>query len=145
MKTQITKMVGNEYQGKTNYTVTLSDGTVGYLQDKTSDDGLKEGDFVDVVIEDYTSKAGKQSKLVSLKKVQQQEAPSSLGVIPQRPTINVGAGKSKHEMKAEATIRVAEVLVGAFGEGKLESAQVSVNVKEYGRLLWSEIDEIYSQ
>ena len=149
-QTTIKTIVGNEYQGKTNYTVTLADGTVGYLQ-KESDTGLQNGDTVFAMVEDYTSKAGKQSKLITLKKLDGTPTPAftpqggqTPTLQPQRPAIHVGAGKSKEELKAEATIRVAEVLVTAFGEGKLESAQVSINVKDYGHLLWTEIDEIFS-
>lgn len=141
-ETTIKTLVGNEYQGKTNYTVTLADGTVGYLQ-KESDDDLKEGDAVIAEYKPYKSKAGKESILITLKRPQY--ASPQPQAQPPRPTINVGAGKSKEEMKAEASIRIACELTRAFGEGKLESAQVSVSVKEFGRLLWSEIDDCYTK
>jgi hypothetical protein len=146
METTIKKLEPQTYQGKPNgFKVTLADGTEGYLQ-KESDDGLKEGEAVIADVKDYTSKKGVHSNLVTLKR--RTSAPQSqtqqIGIVPPlRPTINVGAGKSKEELKVEATIRVAEVVIKGFCEGKLESAQVSVHVKEFGQLLGTEIDDIF--
>ena len=147
-ETTIKKLEEQTFQGKPNgFKVTLADNTEGYLQ-KESDDGLREGDKVIAEVKDYTSKAGKHSNLITLRKPQYAShtaETASQAPPPQRPTINVGAGKSKQEMQAQASIDIACVLLKAFGEGKLESAQVYTSVAEFGRLLWSEIDEIYSK
>lgn len=129
---KITKLVGNEYQGKTNYTVTLSDGTTGYLQDKTSDSGLKEGDEVIATVEDYTSKAGKQSKLVSLRRVQGEITPSNASLQQTNTPIQVTKGntlpigsKTIAEMKHDSRIAVIEVLGKLASEGKIEPKEMT--------------------
>lgn len=141
METTIQKLEPQTYQGKPNgFKVTLGNGTEGYLQ-KESDEGLREGDAVIADVKDYVSKKGAHSNLITLKRVQL--GATTVQAPIQRPAINVGTGKSKEELKANATMRLAEVVLNAFFNEKLESAQVSINIKEYGRLLWSEIDEIY--
>ena len=146
---KITVLEQKTFQGKpSGFKVTLDNGTTGNLTEKESDEGLKVGDEVTCTLIPYTSKKGVQSNLLGLRKVQQtaaQTPPAPPPSQPQqiRPAINVGLGKSKEELKVEATLCVAEVLIKGFCEGKLESAQVSINVKEFSRLLWSEIEEIY--
>jgi hypothetical protein len=138
------------------FKVTLDDGTVGNLDEKASDKGLRQGDNVIVTLIPYTSKAGNKSNLLGLRLIQLNSVPSTPSQpTPQsslpaqnplpRPTINVGAGKTAHELKAEASTQILLKILNVFYEGKLESAQVSVNLMEFSRLIWSEIDEIYSQ
>ena len=147
-ETTIKKLEEQTFQGKPNgFKVTLADNTEGYLQ-KESDDGLREDLKVIAEVKDYTSKAGKHSNLITLRKPQYAShtaETASQAPPPQRPTINVGSGKSKEELKSEASIRITCELIKAFGEGKLESAQVSTHEQEFSRLLWSEIDEIFSK
>jgi len=117
------------------------------IADKVSDPVIV-GDEVSCTIEVKKNKKGGNYNLLTLKKTQQTVAqtpatPPPPQTPPIRPAINVGVGKSKEELKVDATLCVAEVLIKGFCEGKLESAQVSVNVKEFSRLLWSEIEEIY--
>jgi hypothetical protein len=141
---KITVLEQKTFQGKpSGFKVTLDNGTTGNLTEKESDEGLKVGDEVTCTLIPYTSKKGVQSNLLGLRKMQPSAAQTPPPPPPLRPAINVGVGKSKEELKVEATISVAEVLIKGFCEGKLESAQVSINVKEFGRLLWSEIEEIY--
>ena len=142
--TKITKIEDKTYQGKvTGHIVTLADGTTGYLADKISDP-VKVGDDVSCIVEVKKNKQGGDYNLLTLK-LSQNTPPPQQETTTQRPAIHVGTGKSKEELKAEATIRIAEVVVKGFCEGKLESAQVSLNVSEFSRLLWSEIEEIYSK
>ena len=152
-ETTITKLEAQTYQGKPNgFKVTMADGTEGYLQ-KESDDNLREGDKVIAEYKDYTSKAGNKSVLVTLKRVQyaSPQAEQSgyktqtvFGIPPERPAINVGVGKSKKEMKAMASIEIAVKLIELLKNGKLESAQLAVELREWDVLVWSEIDEAYS-
>ena len=139
---KITKLVGNEYQGKTNYTVTLSDGTVGYLQDKTSDAGLKEGDSVNATIENYTSKAGNQSKLVSLRRALGVQTPTPQSTTSpsntQPPILSSPDGcytsrrvMTIDEMKHEARIEVIKVIGALSREGKIEPKEMPEFFNEF--------------
>lgn len=147
------------YQGKPQgFKVTLDDGRNGNLEEKQSDKGLRVGDEVFVTEIPYTSKAGNKSTLFGLHLTNGGLTPSGTQtspnkpsspspVQPLRPAINVGAGKSKEEMKAEATIKIASVVVAAFldGKGGLTSDKVKETVVEFDALLWQEIEEIYGK
>ena len=146
MKTETTikTLVGKEWDGKMKYTVTLADGTVGYLQDE-SDNDLKEGESVTAEIDEYTAKkTGRKSNLITLKRrlVSASQPPEQ----PQRPAIHVGAGKSKEEMKAAASTQILLRLLDYVYDPKfaMESAKVAPELKEWNGLLWSEIDEAYA-
>jgi hypothetical protein len=144
---KIVKLETKTYPGKDpSTTVVLDNGISGYLQ-KDSDLDLKEGESVEVTTKPYTSKAGKVSTLVTLKRDAIASAPpkSEPPIVPPKPQIHVGTGKSKEEMKSEAVIRVGEKVFDAFFEGKLESAEISLRVKEFSGLLKSEINDIYSE
>jgi hypothetical protein len=150
--TKISVLEQKTFEGKpSGFKVTLDDGRSGNLQEKESDKGLRLGDEVIVKEIPYTSKAGKTSTLYGLRlnqgaPVQQppQTATSQSATPTPRPSIHVGSGKSKEELKAEAAIRIAEECIRAYYGGKLESAQISVDQAEFAKLLWSEIDEIFS-
>jgi hypothetical protein len=142
------KMFQNKPQG---FKVTFDDGRNGNMEEKQSDKGLRIGDEVIVTEIPYTSKAGKVSTLygVRLNQGQPQQsytpAPQSSNVPqPPRPAIHVGAGKSKEELKADAAIRMAEIVIEGFFNDKVESANVEPKAREYTKLLWSEIEEIFS-
>ncbi len=148
---KITKLEQKTFEGKpSGFKVTFEDGRTGNLQEKESDKGLRVGDTVNVVEIPYTSKAGKQSTLYGVRLMQQGAAqntpPPSPNppTPPQRPQINVGTGKSCQELKADAATRIAEKVIDAFFNDKIESAQVEEKQKYFTRLLWSEIDEIFS-
>jgi len=70
MKTKIKTIEPKTYQGKvTGYKVTLENGEEGYLDDKSSDEGLKAGEMVDysvVVKQNKTTK--KDYNLFTLKR-----------------------------------------------------------------------------
>jgi hypothetical protein len=149
--TTITNLEQKTFNNKpSGFKVTLSDGRTGNLEEKQSDKGLRVGDAVNVTEIPYTSKAGNVSTLYGLRLAgqnappQQQQA-STPAQQPQRPAIHVGAGKSKEELKSEASTQILLKILDFFNQGKLESAQISVTLKEYDRLIWSEIDEIFSQ
>jgi hypothetical protein len=147
--TKISVLEQKTFEGKpSGFKVTLDDGRNGNLQEKESDKNLRVGDEVVVKEIPYTSKAGKTSTLYGLRLSQSAPTtpptPSQAPSPTPRPSIHVGSGKSKEELKAEAAIRIAEVCIQAYYGGKLESAQIAVDQKEFTALLWSEIDEIFS-
>ena len=135
------------------FKATLDTGTVGNVDEKASDTGLRVGGNVIVTLIPYTSKKGVQSNLLGLRLTQQpvistQTTPIIKPPDPQptpRPTINVGSGKSAQEMKADASTKILLKILDVFYGGKFESAKISVDLMEFSRLIWSEIDEIYSQ
>ena len=143
---KITLLTQKTFDGKpSGFAVTLDDGRFGNLQEKESDKGLKVGDDVIVTEIPYTSKKGVKSTLLGLKLNQHPQQIETQGATPpQRPAIHVGAGKSANELKADASISVLLKILDAFYAGKLGSAQISVELKEYDRLAWSEIDEVFS-
>jgi hypothetical protein len=141
--TTITKI---EQQFKDNkpsgYKVNLSDGSWGYLVEKDSDKDLKDGEEVTFTAETPT---GKSYKKLTIKRAgAQQQQSSSNPPQPPKPQIHVGTGKSKEELKADAAIRMAEVVIEAFFNDKVEAANVEPRTREYTKLLLTEIDEIFA-
>lgn len=147
--TTITKLEPKTYQGKAQgFTVTLSDGRNGNLEEKQSDKGLRVGDDVFVMEIPYTSKAGKASILYGLKLTTgtpvSQPSQGLTTPPPPRPAIHVGAGKTKEELKADASIAMASACLQAVKEDKLDFGQVAEKQTFMSKLLWGEIDEIFS-
>jgi ribosome biogenesis SPOUT family RNA methylase Rps3 len=125
------------------YKVEFSDGIKGYLVEKDSDKGLKVGDAVSYTSVTPEGKTYKKLTVRLLAQVGNAPVQSESAPVMQRPQINVGTGKSKNELKAEAAVRMAEVVVTGFFADKLDASQVEPKQKEYTKLLWSEIDEIF--
>ena len=143
---KITVLEQKTYQNKpSGFKVTFDDGRNGNLQEKESDKGLKVGDDVIVTEIPYTSKAGVNSTLYGVKLNKFNPQSSSNSAPPQRPTINVGAGKSANELKADASIAMASACLQAVKEDTLDFGQVAEKQKFMTKLLWEEIDEIFSQ
>src|SRR5512133_1545613 len=109
--TTITKLEQQFKEGKpSGYKVNLADGSWGYLVEKDSDKGLKEGDTVN-----YTAETpnGKSYKKLTIHKADSQSAStpdSSVPPQPPRPTIHVGAGKSIEECKVMCLIAVFDAV-----------------------------------
>lgn len=148
---KITVLEQKTFEGKpSGFKVTLDDGRNGNLQEKESDKGLRVGDEVTVKEIPYTSKKGVTSTLYGLRlntsptqtlvPTSSQSSPTA----PQRPTINVGAGKSANELKADAAIAMAKACLQAVKDDKLDFGQVAEKQKFITKLLWEEIDEIFS-
>ena len=137
-ETTIKTLVGSEWQGKMKYTVTLADGTAGYLQDK-SDDGLKEGDAVTATIEEYTSKAGKKSNLITLirrtQDVGKQQSSASIPSATLTPTGMSG-------LKYDARLKCIQLAHDAFLAGKLDDAEAKNHCREWVVLADALIDDL---
>ena len=132
----------SEFKGvkKTSYIGTLDDGTSGYFNPKF-DTEFREGDDVSYTKAEKTGKNGTYFVLTLTKLgTSAQSAPKPT----LNPQIHVGTGKSKEEMKAEASIRLIIPFIDAFLENKIESGEIAIKHKEFSKLIQSEIDEIYS-
>lgn len=135
---KITALEQKTYLGKpSGFRVTLDTGASGNLEEKSSDQGLQVGEEVAVTLIPYTSKAGKQSTLIGLRRaqagapVQQAQQPVSNVQTPQiappraSNTALITGGKGIVEMKHESRIAVIEVLGKLASEGKIEPKDIT--------------------
>lgn len=148
---KITVLEAKTYNNKpSGFKVTLDDGRSGNLQEKESDKGLRVGDEVIVTEIPYTSKATPPVKsiLYGLKlgtgTLVSQPSQGLTTPPPPRPAIHVGAGKTKEELKADASIAMASACLQAVKEDKLDFGQVAEKQTFMSKLLWGEIDEIFA-
>ena len=145
---KITKLEEKTFQGKhTGWKVSIDNAPLENMDEKNSDKNLREGDEVTFTVEDYVSKKGNHSNLLTVKRASgtssaPQQTPS---ITPQRPAIHVGSGKSKEELKVEAAVEIMKVVLSAFYEGKIETGKVAPDQREYVTLVWSEIDEVFDK
>ena len=145
-QTTIKNIEGREYQGKMNYTVTLADGTTGYLQ-KESDTGLQNGDTVFAMVEDYTSKAGNKSKLITLKKLD-----SAVATPTSTPTPTPTGGQSSSlyaapvpgtkQMKFEGLMECIKLAHGAYTGGKLDDKAAQDHCRQWVVMSDALIDDL---
>ena len=149
---KITILEAKSYLGKpTGFKITLDDARTGNMEEKQSDKGLRVGDEVIVTEIPYTSKAGNKSTLYGLRlntgipQPQSSQNTPPPPPKPQPPQIHVGAGKSKEELKADAAVKMAEIVITAFFQDKVDAASVEPKTREYTKLIWSEIDDIFSK
>ena len=142
--TTITKLEQQFKDGKpSGYKVNLSDGSWGYLVEKDSDKGLKDGDEVNFTAE---TPNGKSYKKLTIHKASGTASQNNNPIPPQpaKPQIHVGTGKSKEELKADAAIKSAEYILNAFIAEKLDWPQIQEKQEYLFKLLSSEIDEIFA-
>ena len=147
-ETTIKTLVGSEWQGKMKYTVTLADGTVGYLQDK-SDDGLKEGDAVTATIEEYTSKAGKKSNLITLtRRAATQDTPQQSKNVGEQLSEKFAdpayfkQPKSYDEMKCDLRVTILQSLGVIVAAGKIEPKVITTYFNDIYPALDLSIDDL---
>ena len=139
-ETTIKTLEGKEWDGKMKYTVTLADGTVGYLQDE-SDTGLKEGDAVTAEIKVHTSKVGNKSNLITLKKSERstQGSPQqSSASIPSATLTPTGLSGLKYD----ARLKCIQLAHDAFLAGKLDDAEAKNHCREWVVLADALIDDL---
>ena len=132
------------YLGKpSGFKVTLDTGVSGNLEEKSSDQGLQVGEEVAVTLIPYTSKAGKQSTLIGLRRAQAgtpvQQVQQPIINTPQPApamaqatnTAPITGGKSIVEMKHDSRIAVIEVLGKLACEGKIEPKAITEYFNEF--------------
>ena len=144
METTIKTLEGKEWDGKMKYTVTLADGTTGYLQDE-SDTGLKEGDTVSAEIKVYTAKkTGNKSNLITLKRSTGTQATSLEETPTKKATPSSGLysaqPKSYDEMKCDLRVAVINKLGELAAVGKIEPKEIVEYFNEFYPALDLSID-----
>jgi hypothetical protein len=145
--TTITILKENTYEGKvTGHSVTLADGTTGYLDDKGSTKGLRVGDNVNYATVVKQNKKGGNYNLLTLTLAQAgQLAPSQNNPQPQvnKSSTPAPQNSSIEAQKAHAAVSAMEFIINAVVEGKLDWPQLAEKQREATQILWNEIDEIY--
>lgn len=144
----IKSILDNTYQGKvTGHKVTLSDGVVGNLNDKDSTAGLNVGDTVEVEVEDYVSKKGNHSNLLTLTKVT-----PTVGQSPSTPPVNIPSLQnavvsplSKEQAKVDASFKAMDKVIDLVLAGKVPFEQIQKNFKELCGYLYDEIESIFTE
>ena len=138
--TQISKLEQQLKDNKPNgFKVNLSDGTWGYLVEKDSDIGLREGDEITFTAETPT---GKSYKKLTIKKSGQSSAP------PPPPNLTAQSNKpsvtpsSVAALKADATIQAMRYIVDCFIADKMTFEQIQAKHKELSGYLYDSIDDI---
>ena len=139
METTIKTLEGKEWDGKMKYTVTLADGTTGYLQDE-SDTGLKEGDAVSAEIKVYTAKkTGNKSNLITLKKtLVAQNASQQSTSIPSATLTPTGLSG----LKFEARMKCIQLAHDTYIAGKLDDNEAKNHCREWVVLADALIDDL---
>jgi hypothetical protein len=145
----ITILKENTYEGKvTGHSVTLADGTTGYLDDKGSTKGLRVGDSVNYTTAVKQNKKGGNYNLLTLTLATATNAGSSTPANPQQPikasVISTPQNSSIEVQKAHAAVSAMEFIVNAVVVGKLDWPQLAEKQREATQILWNEIDEIYN-
>ena len=152
--TKITKIEPKTYQGKiSGYKIELSDGTFGYLDDKASDKGLRQGDDVTVQTEQKVNKKGEPYNLFTLKlagSFTPTPTPTFTPTPAAQPSIHIPektplSVNSKIDHKVQAAIKAMEFCMDTFAAEKLEWDMVIAKQREVVATLWSEIDAVYTE
>lgn len=141
--TTITKLEQQFKDGKpSGYKVNLANGTFGYLNEKESDKGLKEGDAVTFTA---VTPDGKSYKKLTLKKAQgaSEAQPVSNNSPKASNPLPINAGQIK-VLKADASIKALEFVMDAFKSERIDWTQVREKQAECANILWDEIDAIFT-
>lgn len=150
---KITKVdvIVSTYQGKEkkSYKFTLDDGKMGYASNKDPWD-FKEGDMVSYTTEIKKSSKGEYNlftltRLSGNQALQQQQnipnLPVSSPVEPRSPSVGIPALEI-FKAKVEANIRVMEVILNAFFEGKTDNLKSIEKFNEWKVIMENTVDDI---
>jgi hypothetical protein len=143
--TKITRLEKKpDFQGKSQgFKVTLDNGIEGNLQEKESDGDLKIGDDVVATVVDYVSKAGKHSNLITLKRfVPSFTPPEKLLPKTSNTSLSIIPSIEIFKVKAEALIRLAEVIVEVLMEGRTTDVNAVQKFNEWKVIMENAIDDI---
>jgi len=127
MKTRIKEIIEKTYQGKvTGHAITLENGVVGYLADKTSDKELKVNEEVDYTLEVKKNKQGKDYNLLTLKRAGAETQPNEVKT-DVFPAVSLPSSISPaliFEMKVKMVIVAMQEVNKAFLADKITNTQI---------------------
>lgn len=141
---KITKLEQQMKDGKpSGFKINLADGTFGYLDEKNSERGLREGD--DVFYEAITPE-GKSYKKISVNRTNGGKTPSQSSNNPPPPSAPNSSfqPQSVSKVKSEATIKAMEFMVSMFIADKVKWDEIKPKHKELTSYLNDAIDECNS-
>jgi hypothetical protein len=132
------------FNGKDSYTISFEDGEKGYLEAKGSDKDLKQGESVSYNKEIKQNKKGENYNLFTVTRA---GSSSATPPTPGLPSLTAKPAGSKITHKVEASIRVFEACMEVYGNERqgFDWNVLMEKQKEVARVLWSQIDEIYSE
>jgi hypothetical protein len=146
--TTITILKENTYDGKvTGHSVTLADGTTGYLDDKGSTPGLRANDSVNYTLAVKKNKKGGNYNLLTLtlasgtSQSSTPPPPSPQTSTPSLPSQQKLPTGTLNQSKATATIKAMEFMIDCFIADKVTWEQIQPKHKELTGYLNDAIDE----
>jgi len=146
---KITKLEQQMRDGKpSGFKITLADGTNGYLDEKNSEKGLRDGD--DVFYEAVTPE-GKNYKKISCNRTNGGQAPTPQPSFKpaggQSPSLSPSSSfqpQSVFTAKANATVKAMEFVIDMFIADKMKWDEIKPKHKELTGYLNDAIDECNS-
>jgi len=143
---KITKLEQQMRDGKpSGFKITLADGTNGYLDEKNSEKGLRDGD--DVFYEAVTPE-GKNYKKISCNRTNggqtPPQQPASQGNAPKQTPSSSFQPQSVFTAKANATVKAMEFVIDMFIADKMKWDEIKPKHKELTGYLNDAIDECNS-
>ena len=145
MNSKVVKIEPKTYQGQvTGHTITLENGTNGYLDDKRSDKDIREGEIVEYLIVVKNNKRGEPYNLLTLKRLVT-TASNTTGTVTAPPAPQPAAFVPPaqfgdlNQLKYAALVPVARIIMDGIIAGKIEN-----NVAEFREWYNALTDDIFS-
>ena len=143
MNSKVTKIESRTFQGKvTGHTVTLENGTSGYLDDKGSDKDIREGEIVEYTSETKQNKKGGTYTLLTLKRLVTTATVTTPPPAPGAPTpapVPAALSSNMDKLKYDCLVPVARIIMDGVIGGKIEN-----NIKEFREWYNALTDDIFA-
>jgi len=124
MNSRVVKIEPKTYQGKvTGHIITLENGTGGYLDDKNSDNDIREGEIVEYSSEVKQNKKGGTYNLLTLKRLV--TTATAVGQVPPPAPpapapVPASLSKELDRLKYDCLVPVAKIIMDGIIGGKIE-------------------------
>ena len=143
MNSKVVKIEARTFQGKvTGHTVTLENGTSGYLDDKGSDKDIREGEIVEYTSETKQNKKGGTYTLLTLKRLVTAgtvTTPPPAPGVPIPAPVPASLSTDLDRLKYDCLVPVARIIMDGVISGKIEN-----NPKEFKEWFNALTDDIYA-
>lgn len=136
---KITKLEEKTFQNKhSGWRVSIDNGPLENMDEKASDDGLREGDDVVVTVTDYVAKStGKHSNLLTVKREQGTTTPAFKPSGGQTPSLI-----NNNSLKFEARMKCMQLAHDAYLAGKLDDKEAQNHCREWVVMSDALIDDL---